>query len=152
MNQPIVPISFRTMPRHSALIEADPMTRPAAKSPERSADIRRFAEEAARLLKDDKCEDVVLLDVRGVSPMTDFILIGTGTSDRQMRSAMNHLEELAAEQGVPPYRRGTDEDAIWLVCDFIDLVVHLFEPNARAHYDIESLWHDARPVAWEREG
>ena len=84
--------------------------------------------------------------------MTDFILIGTGTSDRQMRSAMNHLEELAAEQGVPPYRRGTDEDAIWLVCDFIDLVVHLFEPNARAHYDIESLWHDARPVAWEREG
>lgn len=124
------------------------MTRPAAKTPEQSADTRRFAIEAANLLKDDKCEEVVLLDVRGVSPMTDYILIGTGTSDRQMRSAMGHLEELAAEKGVPPYRRGTDADAIWLVSDFIDLVVHLFEPNARAHYDLESLWHDAKSVDW----
>lgn len=111
-----------------------------------------FAVEVARLLSDEKCEDVVVLDVRGMSQITDFIVIGSGTSERQMRSVLQHVEELGRERGFPAFRTNTDERSTWLLADFVDLVVHLFEPNTRAHYDLEMLWGDAPRVAWERPG
>jgi ribosome-associated protein len=116
-------------------------------SPEKS---EAFAIEVAQLVRDDKCEDVVVLDVRGKSPVTDYIVIGSGTSDRQMRSVLNHVEDLAATQGNQCVRRSIDERATWILADFVDVVVHLFEPNTRAHYDLEMLWGDAKKVAWER--
>lgn len=111
---------------------------------------RAFAIEAARLLSDDKCEDVVVLDVRELSHVTDYIIIGSGTSDRQMHSALTHLEELGREQGFPVFRSSDDERSTWLLADFVDVVVHLFEPNQRAHYDLEMLWGDATRIPWER--
>lgn len=112
----------------------------------------RFAIDAARLVRDDKCDDVVLLDVRGLSQITDYILIGTGTSDRQMRSTIDDVSDLGQGRGFPPFRSNEDDRATWLLVDFVDVVVHLFEPNARAHYDLEMLWGDAPRVAWERPG
>lgn len=111
---------------------------------------RAFAIEAARLLSDDKCEDVVVLDVRELSHVTDYIIIGSGTSDRQMHSSLTHLEELGREQGFPVFRSSDDERSTWLLADFVDVVVHLFEPNQRAHYDLEMLWGDATRIPWER--
>jgi ribosome-associated protein len=109
-----------------------------------------FAVEAARLLRDDKCEDVVMLDVRGMSQITDYVIIGSGTSERQMRSILNHVEDLGATRGFQAFRSNTDDRASWVLVDFVDVVVHLFEPNTRAHYDLETLWPDARKVQWER--
>lgn len=109
-----------------------------------------FAIEAARSLSDDKCEDVILLDVRGLNPIADYVLIASGTSDRQMRSALHHVEELGGKLGSPALRRTADERSTWLVADFFDLVVHVFEPETRVHYDLETLWGDAPKVAWER--
>jgi ribosome-associated protein len=111
---------------------------------------REFAVEAARLLGDDKCTDIVLLDVRGVSQVTDFIVIGSGTSERQMRSVLTHVEDAGAARGFRAFRTSTDERAAWLLADFVDVVVHLFEPNTRAHYDLEMLWGDAPRLKWER--
>lgn len=111
---------------------------------------REFAVEISRLLHDDKCTDVVLLDVRALSQVSDFIIIGSGTSDRQMRSALMHVEELGAKRGSPAFRTSIDGRASWVLADFVDVVVHLFEPNTRAHYDLEMLWGDAPRVAWER--
>lgn len=122
--------------------------------PSRHADAmeqaRTFAVDSARLLHDDKCTDIVLLDVRGLSQVTDFIVIGSGTSERQMRSVLMHVEELGAKQGFTAFRTSTDERASWLLADFVHVVVHLFEPNTRAHYDLEMLWGDAPRVKWER--
>jgi ribosome-associated protein len=111
---------------------------------------RGFAVEAARLLTDDKCEDVLVLDVRELSQVTDFIVIGSGTSERQMRAVLHHVEDLGAEMGFPAFRSSADERASWLLADFVDVVVHIFEPNVRAHYDLEMLWGDAGRVPWER--
>ncbi len=119
-------------------------------TPDADAAARDFAIEAARLLKDDKCEDVVLLDVREQSQVTDFIVIGSGTSERQMRSVLGHAEELGAARGFTSFRTSKDEKAAWLLADFVHVVVHLFEPNTRAHYDLEMLWGDAPRLAWER--
>jgi ribosome-associated protein len=109
-----------------------------------------FAIEAARMMHDDKCTDVVLIDVRGRSPMADFIVIGSGTSDRQMKSVLMHLEELGTRLKFPTRRVNQDDRATWLLADFFDVVAHLFEPNTRAHYDLEMLWGDAPRMAWER--
>lgn len=101
---------------------------------------RVFAIRAAQSLLSDKCTDVVAIDVSGISPVTGFIVIGSGTSARQMRSALENIDELAQELGTRAYAISADDRALWLLADFVDVVVHLFEPNARAHYDLESLW------------
>lgn len=111
-----------------------------------------FAIEAARLLHDDKCTDIVLLDVRGRNPMTDYLVIGSGTSDRQMRSTLQDVEEVGAKIGYSAVRSTSDDRATWLLADFMNVIVHLFEPNTRAHYDIEMMWGDAPRIPWERPG
>lgn len=111
---------------------------------------RDYAVEAARLLRDDKCTDVLLLDVRNLSQVTDYIVIGSGTSDRQMNSVLAHVEELGKARGFPSWKRNSDDRSLWLLLDSVDVVVHLFEPATRAHYDLEMLWSDAPRVAWER--
>jgi len=113
-------------------------------------DAAKFVVEAARLLSDDKCSDVIVLDIRAVSQISDYVIIASGTSDRQMKSAMDHLGELGKQIGFPAYRTSTDDRATWLVADFVDAIVHLFEPATRAHYDLEMLWGDAPRIAWER--
>lgn len=116
------------------------------------AKIRALAIEAARLCNDDKCTDVVVLDVRELSQVTDYIVIGTGTSDRQMRSVLDHIDDMGRAEGFPVFRVSRDDHSVWLLADFVDVVVHLFEPNARAHYDLEMLWGDAPKLDWRRSG
>ncbi|HYF15134.1 MAG TPA: ribosome silencing factor [Phycisphaerales bacterium] len=110
-----------------------------------------FAIEAARTCADDHCEDVTVLDVTKLSPMADYIVIASGTSDRQMRSVQRHLEELGDKTGNRAFRGSVDERATWIVVDFVDVVVHLFEPSTRTHYDLEMMWGDAPTVPWQRD-
>lgn len=111
----------------------------------------KFAVDAARMLADDKCRDVVVLDVRGRSQVTDFTIVATGTSDRQMKSAGEHIDKMGEKSGMRLYRHNLKEaNPTWVILDFVDVVVHLFEPESRLYYDIEMLWGDAPRVAWER--
>lgn len=112
---------------------------------------RRCAVELARMLSDDKCDDVTILDVQHLSQVSDYIVIASGSSDRQMRSSAQHVMEGAESFGCPVYRHSVDEATTWFVVDCVDVVVHIFEPNTRAHYDLELLWGDAPQVPWERE-
>lgn len=111
---------------------------------------RSFAIEAARLLDERHCEDVRLLDVRGLSQVCDFVLIGTGTSERQMKSVAQELEDLGEEHDNNVYRSDRDSGGTWIVIDFVDFVAHLFEPGQRAYYDLETLWSDAESVDWRK--
>jgi ribosome-associated protein len=114
-------------------------------------DAKTFATNAARLLHDDNCSDVLVLDVHGLRQDCDYIVIGSGTSDRQMRGVAKEVEQLGEKQGFKVYRKHADERATWILADFVHVVVHLFEPNTRATYDIEMMWADAPRLAWERE-
>ena len=97
-----------------------------------------------------RCEDAVLLDVTGQSQICDFILVASGTSDRQMRSVAQALEDLGKEKGHAVYRTNRDTGTTWVVVDFVDIVVHLFEPEQRLYYDIEALWKSGAEVEWRR--
>jgi ribosome-associated protein len=109
-----------------------------------------FAVESARLLHDSHCTDVIVLDTRDVSQVTDFIVIATGTSDRQIRSVGDDVAELGKPLGFGRYGTEQDPRATWVVVDFVDVIVHLFEPATRAHYDLEMLWGDVPRIEWQR--
>jgi ribosome-associated protein len=112
--------------------------------------IREFAIEAARLLADRRFDDVRLMDVRGLSQVCEYVLVGSGTSDRQMKSVAAELEDLGEERDNRMFRSSRDEGGTWIVIDFVEVVTHLFEPNTRAYYDLETLWADAQTVDWRR--
>ncbi len=111
---------------------------------------RDFAIEAARLLADSHCEDVVIFDVTDLSPVTRMVVIASGTSDRQIKSLVGHVSELGREMGFDRFGSERDEASTWMVADFVEVMVHLFEPVTRAHYDLEMLWGDAPRVSWHR--
>lgn len=109
----------------------------------------RFCLEAARSLAGDKCENILILDLRGLSQITDYFVIASGTSDRQMHTAADRVASLGEATGMPLYRSNLDEPrSTWLALDFVDAVVHVFMPETRLYYDIESLWGDAPIVDW----
>ena len=99
-----------------------------------------------------RCHNVVLLDVRGISPITDYLVLATGTSARQMRTVCDDLEEWAGERGVRAFnsRDATDSES-WMLIDFVDVVVHVFNSESRSFYDLDSLWGDAKRVEWNEQ-
>lgn len=127
-------------------------TKPAPKPRKRTSrgDNSKFIIEACQLMKDLHCENVVAYDVRGKSDVTDYIIIGSGTSDRQMRSVGSELEAVAAKADLKPYGKHIDGPTTWVIIDFVDAVFHLFEPQARAFYDLEMMWGDCPKVEWKR--
>lgn len=130
-----------------------PRPAPRAGDAKRNEESLAFAIDAARLLRDDKCENVILLDLRGRSQVTDYFVIASGTSERQMRSAGDHAADLGERAGFALFGSNLAErGSSWLLLDFVDVVVHIFEPEKRLYYDIEMLWGDAPRVAWERPG
>ena len=112
---------------------------------------RRLAVDAARLAAATHCTNVVILDVRGLCPITDFLVIATGTSPRQMRSVAEEIIEMAEQRGDRALSTNGLEGGSWIVADFIDVVLHVFSPEARIYYDLDNLWGDARRVEWEEQ-
>ena len=108
----------------------------------------RLACFVARLLADSNCEDLAALDLRGLSQVTDYYVIATGTSERQLRSIADDVRKLARIEDQGAARPEGLESANWIVVDCFDVVVHLFAAEARAYYDLESMWADAPKVDW----
>jgi len=87
------------------------------------------------------------MDVKGLSPITDYFVLATGTSGRQMKAVADEMEEVGATKGHVVISRSIDEQ--WILLDFVDVVVHVFAQEARQFYDLESLWGDAKRVEWK---
>jgi len=103
-------------------------------------------------MHDLKCEDVLIRDVRGLSRVTNYVVIASGTSNRQMYSVGENLADLAKSMDQPVFRRNHERSNEWVVIDCVDVIFHLFEPNMRAFYDLESLWVEAPNIPWQRDG
>lgn len=131
------------------IIDDDPIVqRPV---PQRE-EAEQFAIAAAKLLDDYDCADIRVLDVRSTSPLTYYLVIASGTSDRMLRSLTKQVAGLGEQQGFERFGDDKDEAATWMVADFVEVMVHLFEPNTRGHYDLEMLWGDSPEINWQRKG
>jgi ribosome-associated protein len=108
-----------------------------------------LAQRAAQIALDSKALDVVLLDLRGITDMTDFFVIASGTSDTHVRSVGEHVIEDMKKEGSPAHHVEGLEKGRWVLLDFVDFVVHVFHPTLRNFYQLERLWADAVQVPFE---
>ena len=84
-----------------------------------------------------------------LSPVTDYFVLATGTSDRQMRSVADEIAEFGEGRDFKPLSISGLEGGSWILVDFVDVVLHVFSGEARQFYDLDSLWGDAKRVEWE---
>jgi ribosome-associated protein len=99
---------------------------------------------AIEAMRSKKAIDVTVIDVRKVSGVTDFFVIGTGQSDLQVRAIIEAVQEQIKEQVEErPWKKEGTERMQWAVLDYVDVVVHVFDPERRSFYDFERLWGDA---------
>ena len=115
-----------------------------------NAEARSFALAAARVADERHCSDIVVLNLKGKSPATDYFVIATGTSDRQRRTVADEICEAAREQGRQRFGSAGYEQGRWILLDFVDVVIHIFDTEYRDYYDLELLWGDAKRLKWEK--
>jgi ribosome-associated protein len=110
------------------------------------------AQAAAALCLDLKATDVVILDLEGVSDVTDCFVIASGTSDTHVRSIAEHVAEQMKKQGHAPHHVEGLTQGRWALVDFVDFVVHVFHPTLRSFYQLERLWGDAMVIPVAQQG
>ncbi|HEX9631836.1 MAG TPA: ribosome silencing factor [Gemmatimonadales bacterium] len=102
---------------------------------------------AADALADRKAQDIVVLDLRGLSDAADFFVIASGTSDTHVRAVADHVMDALAGAGVRAHHAEGLAQGRWALLDYVDFVVHVFHPSQRDFYQLERLWGDAPRVA-----
>jgi ribosome-associated protein len=104
---------------------------------------------AARAAASKQAGDVVVLDVRDLIVITDYFVIASGSTDRQVRAVAEEIEHSLRGHGFRPVRREGQREGRWVLLDFVDFVAHVFRQDDREYYGLERLWADAPPVEWE---
>jgi ribosome-associated protein len=98
---------------------------------------------ARTALKDKMGRDVVVRDVRGRSPLMDYVVVATGASAPQIKAMAAETQRVLKGAGAACYRHAGTPEGGWMVLDYVDCVTHIFSPEARAYYAIEDLWPEA---------
>lgn len=98
---------------------------------------------AARAAESKKAKDVVILDLRQQSNFTDYFIICSGNTQRQTKAIGDAIIEKLEMEGVSPWHSDGLDGNIWMLLDYGDMVVHIFESQFREFYDLEHLWGDA---------
>ena len=94
-------------------------------------------------LEDVKAQDVLVIDVRDKQSITDFMIIATGTSNRQIGAMLDKVREAVKAQGVKPLGEEGKGDSDWVLLDMDEVIVHMMTASARQFYDLERLWQGA---------
>lgn len=89
---------------------------------------------------------MVLMDVRGVSGVTDFFLMVTGTSAPHIKALADETAVTLKKEGVKCYRKSGTPESRWIAMDYLDVVVHIFSADTRTYYALEELWSDAERI------
>ena len=110
---------------------------------------KELAIACARAMDDNKAEDIRVLDVTGLSTMTDFLVICSGNSMPHLKALMRDTEVIVMEKhDVKPYSGEGRPDTKWVILDYFDVMVHIMHVDSRTMYDLENLWPEAKEVEW----
>ena len=105
-----------------------------------------LAKRIVDLADDRKARDPVILELRALTIVADYFVLFTGTSRTQVLGIANHIEEELSRVDLLPAQREGDSDARWLLLDYGDVVVHVFQEDTRLFYNLEHLWNDAKRI------
>ncbi|MDO9557148.1 MAG: ribosome silencing factor [Coriobacteriia bacterium] len=109
-------------------------------------DPREYAVLAAQAAAEKKATDVIVLDVAATLVITEYFVLATGNTDRQVRTIAEEIEAQLKAAGRPAIGREGEREGKWVLVDFADVVVHVFQPDEREFYRLEKLWSDAPRV------
>jgi ribosome-associated protein len=110
------------------------------------ATVRDLVRVAVRAAEEKKAKDVKAIDIRGLSAVTDYMIIATGSSDTNVRAIAEGVREKLIEKGERPFSMEGLQEGSWVLLDYVDFVVHVFHYEKRLFFGLEELWADAKPV------
>nr|WP_211231275.1 ribosome silencing factor [Halonatronum saccharophilum] len=106
----------------------------------------KLVEKIVEAAQDKKAEDIVVLDVRGISILADYFIICSGSANTQVRAVATSIEHRLEDEEVYVDRKEGLDGGRWAVLDYSDAIVHIFHKDEREHYDLERLWGDAKRI------
>lgn len=107
---------------------------------------KEMAKIAYKALNDKKGEDIKIIDIGGISVMADYFLIANGNSDNQVRALVDNVEEEMQKAGYYVKQREGYGSGSWVLMDFGDIIVHIFDKENRLFYDLERIWRDGKMI------
>ena len=104
------------------------------------------AQKTVEAASDKQASDIILLDTRGVCSFTDYLVICSGDSARQLQSISDEVEHVLKREGVSLHHYEGTMDSGWMLLDYGDVIVHIFAPPEREFYKLDKMWSEATPV------
>ena len=105
-----------------------------------------IAKLAITALEDKKAEDIKVIDISGVSVIADYFIIATGTNRSQIQTLSDHVEEILGKVDIPLRQVEGYDNANWVLLDFHDVIIHIFDRENRLFYDLERIWRDGKTI------
>lgn len=121
------------------------------RNPDRLARAFARARAAAKIADDNRAKDILLLDLRGVTPLLDFFVIATANSRRQANAIASEIDAEMKKIGELKLGLEGSEEGRWILIDYGDFVVHIFSGDGRSYYALEEIWGDAPQLSWRDE-
>lgn len=110
---------------------------------------KEMAKIAYHALSDKKGEDIKIIDITGISVLADYFIIANGSSDSQVNALVDNVEEELHKAGFGLKQREGQASASWVLLDFGDIIVHVFDKENRLFYDLERIWKDGKDISAE---
>lgn len=107
---------------------------------------RELANMIGELALEKKAEDIVVMDVRKIAGFTNYFVIATANSDVHLKSIADYIEDELTQYKVNVWNKEGYQNRKWILLDFVDVVVHIFDAETREYYDLDTLWADAEKI------
>ena len=105
---------------------------------------QKYVKRIADLMLEKKAVDILVIDVKKITTLTDFFIICTSESEPQTRAITDHINETMKAEGFRSWHIEGYQNLEWVLVDFVNIVVHIFSKEARAYYEFERLWADGK--------
>jgi len=112
--------------------------------------IQEYAVLAVEALEDKKAEDISVIDIREVSVIADYFIIAGGSNKSQIQALSDTVEEKLGRAGLPLKQIEGYNNANWILLDFGDIIIHIFDKENRLFYDLERIWRDGKKISIEQ--
>lgn len=109
-------------------------------------DIKKLAGIVINALEDKKAEDIRVIDISEISILADYFIIANGSNSRQIQAFADEIEQKLAKEGCHLKQAEGYDSANWILLDFGDLIVHLFDKENRSFYNLERIWRDGKQI------
>lgn len=108
--------------------------------------VKELVRTAIDALEDKKAEDIHIIDISGISTLADYFIIANGTNRSQIQALADNVEEAFGREGIPLKQVEGYDTANWILMDYRDIIIHIFDKENRLFYDLDRIWRDGKLI------